>query len=130
MTKEEVRTIAQTLIDAFNAKLKVSHSVKEPDTRNYIEARLNSVIENCLLLLNVNLSDEQKIAYTDRKLTELAIMEGCLTGKHVVTKPTTPITLGLLKTLINDGIEVWESSSDPFLVLHYNEVEKEFIAKR
>jgi hypothetical protein len=130
MTKEEIRAIAQTLIDAHNAKLKVSQSVKEPDKKVYIDARLNSAIENCLLMLNANLSDEQKISYTDRKLTELAIMEGYLKGEDVEVKSTTPITLGLLKTLINDGIEVWESSSDPFLVLVYDEIEKDFLKKR
>ncbi len=130
MTKEEIKAIAQTLIDAHNAKLIVSKSVTEPDKKTYIDARLNSAIENCLLMLNANLSDEQKISYTDRKLEELAIMEGYLKGENIVAKPTTPITLGLLKTLINDGIEVWESSSDPFLVLVYDEIEKKFLKKR
>jgi hypothetical protein len=130
MTKEEIRAITQTLIDAHNAKLKVSQTVRESDQKTYIDARLNSAIENCLLMLNANLSDEQKISYTDRKLTELAIMEGYLKGEDVEAKSTTPITLGLLKTLINDGIEVWESSSDPFLILHYDEVERDFLKRR
>ncbi len=130
MTKEELKAIAQTLIDAHNAKLKISKSVTEPDKKAYIDARLNSAIESCLLMLNANLSDEQKVFYTDRKLEELAIMESYLKGGNIVAKPTTPITLGLLKTLINDGIEVWESSSNPFLVLVYDEIEQDFLKKR
>ena len=130
MTKEELKAIAQTLIDAHNAKLKISKSATEPDKKAYIDARLNSAIENCLLMLNANLSDEQKVFYTDRKLEELAIMESYLKGGNIVAKPTTPITLGLLKTLINDGIEIWESSSNPFLVLVYDEIEQDFLKKR
>ena len=130
MTREEIGRTAQTLIDTYNAKLMADRSINDPDTRTYINARLDSVIEQCLMMLTGQLSDEQKIPYTDRKLTELAIMESYLQDTDVAPRPTTPISLGLLRTLIHDRIEVWESSSDPFLVLHYDEVRRAFLAKR
>ena len=131
MTKEEIRTVVHTLIDTYNASLKVSNCANiDRPSKAYIDVRLNSVIENCLMVLIGSLSAEQKIPYTDRRLTELAEMEAYLKGEEVEVKPTTPITLSLLKTLIDDRIEIWESSSNPFLVLHYDEVEKEYLIKR
>lgn len=131
MTKEELRIVIDTLIDTYNAALKVSRcaNIDEP-SKAYIDVRLNSVIQNCLMVLIGSLSAEQKIPYTDRKLTELAEMESYLKGKNVAVRSTTPITLSLLKTLMDDRIEIWESSSDPFLVLHYIEVEKAYLRKR
>ena len=130
MTKEEIRRIAQTLIDTYNAKLKAGGAIHDPDTAAYISARLDGVIEQCLMVLSGHLTDEQKIPYTDRKLTKLAIMESYLRGMDVAARPTTPIPFGLLKTLINDRIEIWESASDPLLVLHYEDVKRDFLAKR
>ncbi len=131
MTNEELRTVINTLIDTYNASLKISScaTIDRP-SKAYIDVRLNSVIENCLMVLIGNLSAEQKIPYTDRKLTALAEMESYLKGKTVEVQSPTPITLSLLKTLIDDRIEIWESSSDPFLVPHYIEVEKEYLIKR
>lgn len=131
MTKEEIRTVVETLIDTYNASLKVSDCAHiDRHSKAYIDVRLNSVIQNCLMVLIGNLSAEQKLPYTDRKLTELAEMESYLKGEQVEDRPTTPITLSLLKTLMDDRIEIWESSSDPFLVLNYIEVEKEYLMKR
>jgi len=131
MTKEELRFVINTLIDTHNAALKVSENANiDKQSKTYIEVRLNSVVESCLILLIGSLSAEQKIPYTDRKLTELAEMESYLKGEKVEVKPTTPITLSLLKTLIDDRIEIWESSSNPFLVLNFIDVEKEYIRKR
>jgi len=131
MTKEEIKTVIDTLIDTYNASLKVSSCANiDRPSKAYIDVRLNSVIEKCLMVLIGSLSAEQKIPYTDRKLTELAEMESYLKGEKVEGKSTTPITLSLLKTLMDDRIEIWESSSDPFLVLHYIEVEKEYLIKR
>ena len=131
MTNEEIGIIIHTLIDAHNAALKVSSCANmDRPSKDYIAVRLNSIVENCLMVLIGNISAEQKLPYTDRKLTELAKMEGYLKGGRVAVKPTTPIPLKLLKTLIDDRIEIWESSSDPFLILHYSEVEKEYLIKR
>ena len=131
MTNEEIRIVINTLIDTHNASLKIS-SCANIDRRSkaYIDLRLNSVIENCLMVLIGSLSSEQKIPYTDRKLTEFAEMKSYLKGKEVKVRATTPITLRLLKTLIDERIEIWESSSDPFLVLQYLDLEKEYLRKR
>jgi len=131
MTKEEIRTVAHTLIDTYNASLKVSSCTNTDRlSKDYIDVRLKSVIDHCLMVLIGSLPAEQKIPYTDRRLTELAEMEAYLKGEEVEVKPTTPISLSLLKTLMDERIEIWESSSNPFLVLHYDEVEKEYLFKR
>jgi len=131
MTKEEIRFVINTLIDTHNAAVKVSESASiDKQSKAYIDVRLNSVIESCLMLLIGSLSAEQKIPYADRKLAELAEMESYLKGEKVEVRPTTPITLSLLKTLIDDRLEIWESSSNPFLVLNFIDVEKEYLRKR
>jgi len=130
MTNEEIGIIIQTLIDAHNAALKVSScSGVDQQSKEYIDIRLNGIVESCLMVLIGNLSAEQKLHYTDRKLAALARMESFLKGDNVSIKPTTPISLKLLKTLIDDRLEIWESSSDPFLILRYSEVEKEYLGK-
>lgn len=131
MTKEELRFVINTLIDTHNAAVKVSESANlDKQSKAYIEVRLNSVVESCLMLLIGSFSAEQKIPYNDRKLTELAEMESYLKGEKVAVRPTTPITMSLLKTLIDDRIEIWESSRNPFLVLNFIDVEKEYNTKR
>jgi len=131
MTKEELRFVIDTLIDTHNASLMVSSCANiDRSSKDYIGVRLKSVIDNCLMVLIGSLSAEQKIPYTDRKLTELAEMESYLRGKRVEVRPTTPLTLSLLKTLVDDRIEIWESSRDPFLILEYIDVEKEYLIKR
>jgi len=131
MNKEELRFVINTLIDTHNAALKVSESANlDKHAKAYVDVRLNGVIDSCFMLLIGSLSAEQKIPYTDRKLTELAEMESYLKGEKVAVRPTTPITLSLLKTLLDDRIEIWESSSNPFLVLNFIDVEKEYNKKR
>jgi len=131
MTKEELRFVINTLIDTHNAAVKVSESANlDKQSKAYIEVRLNSVVESCLMLLIGSFSAEQKIPYNDRKLTELAEMESYLKGEKVAVRPTTPITMSLLKTIIDDRIEIWESSRNPFLVLNFIDVEKEYNTKR
>ena len=131
MNKEEIRFVINTLIDTHNASVKISECGNiDSRTKAYIDLRLNSVIESCLMVLIGSMPAEQKIPYTDRKLRELAEMESYLKGEDVAVRPTTPISLSLLKTLIDDRIEIWESSSSPFLVLNYIDVEKEYYRKR
>ena len=131
MTNEELGIIIQTLIDAHNAALKASScAALDQQSKEYIDVRLKSIVESCLMVLIGNLSAEQKLPYTDRKLAALARMESYLKGDTVAIKPTTPIPLKLLKTLIDDRLEIWESSSDPFLILRYCEVEKAYLRKQ
>jgi len=140
MKKKHLRTVAQNLIDTYNASLKVEHfgftcenrdrpSGDELDLLEYIDARLSNVIENCLQMLNDNLSDDDEIIYTDKKLAELARMENYLKGEKVETMPTTPITLEVIKAGMPVHQEIWEGIVDPKLEGRYNKVRKEFIEK-